>query len=147
MPYNRIQVESRVQRFERLVQCEKLVPLEALKPVAKIVLKGFHIYASRFWIEEMFSDHKSRGLNLESTRLTDPDRLERLLVAVTLAYLRIMEVGALVVIRDRWRQVDNRGAERSVSLCQIGLRWLKERQNEGFLPPLFSWYFKPLEAT
>ena len=29
VPYNRIQVESRVQRFERLVQCEKLVPLEA----------------------------------------------------------------------------------------------------------------------
>ncbi|MDQ3009737.1 MAG: hypothetical protein M3X11_03400 [Acidobacteriota bacterium] len=42
VPYNRIQVESRVQRFERLVQCEKLVPLEALKPVAKKVLKGFH---------------------------------------------------------------------------------------------------------
>jgi|SRR5581483_2450325 len=105
------------------------------------------LYASRFWIEEMFSDHKSRGLNLEATRLTDPDRLERLLVAVTLAYLWIMEVGALVVRRAQWRQVDNRGADRSVSLCQIGLRWLQERRNEGFLPPLFSGCFKPLEAT
>ena len=105
------------------------------------------IYANRFWIEEMFSDHKSRGLNLESTRLTDPARLERLLVAVTLAYLWIMEVGALVVIRDQWRQVDNRGAERSVSLCQIGLRWLTEREKLGFLPPLFSGCFKPLEST
>ena len=45
------------------------------------------IYGQRFWIEEMFSDHKSRGLNLEATRLTAPDRLQRLLVAVTLAYL------------------------------------------------------------
>lgn len=105
------------------------------------------IYASRFWIEEMFSDHKSRGLNLESTRLTDPDRLERLLVAVTLAYLWIMEVGALVVRRGQWRQVDNRGAVRSVSLCQIGLRWLQERKHSGFLPPLFSGCFKPLEST
>jgi len=43
----------------------------------------------------MFSDHKSRGLNLESTRLTGPDRIERLLVAVTLAYLWIMERGRL----------------------------------------------------
>jgi hypothetical protein len=103
-------------------------------------------YAKRFWIEEMFSDHKSRGLNLEATRITDPDRLERLLVAVTLAYLWIMEVGALVVQQGRWRQVDNRGAERSVSLCQIGLRWLKERMNEGRLPPLFTGRFKPLEA-
>jgi len=105
------------------------------------------IYANRFWIEEMFSDHKSRGLNLESTRLRDPKRLERLLVAVTLAYLWIMEVGAWVVLNEKWRQVDNRGAERSVSLCQIGLRWLTERKNEGFLPPLFSGCFKPLEAT
>ena len=44
-------------------------------------------YGQRFWIEEMFSDHKSRGLNLESTRLTDSDRLQRLLVAVTFARL------------------------------------------------------------
>ena len=102
------------------------------------------IYAARFWIEEMFSDHKSRGLNLESTRITDPDRLERLLVAVTLAYLWIMQVGALVVRREQWRQVDNRGAQRSVSLCQIGLRWLRERMNQGLLPPLFTGCFKPL---
>jgi hypothetical protein len=105
------------------------------------------IYANRFWIEEMFSDHKSRGLNFESTKLTDPDRIERLLVAVTLAYLWIMEVGAFVVNGGQWRQVDNRGAERSVSLCQIGLRWLRERQNLGFLPPIFTGCFKPLEAT
>jgi hypothetical protein len=111
------------------------------------VKKVREIYASRFWIEEMFSDHKSRGLNLESTRLTDPKRLERLLVAVTLAYLWIMEVGAWVVLHNKWRQVDNRGAERSVSLCQIGLRWLTEGRNEGFFPPLFSGYFKPLETT
>jgi hypothetical protein len=107
--------------------------------------KAREIYSNRFWIEEMFSDHKSRGLNLESTRLTDPDRIERLLVAVTLAYLWIMEVGVFVVNSGQWRQVDNRGASRSVSLCQIGLRWLSERRNRGFLPPLFSGCFEPLE--
>jgi hypothetical protein len=79
--------------------------------------------------------------------LTDPDRIERLLVAVTLAYLWIMEVGVFVVNSGQWRQVDNRGASRSVSLCQIGLRWLSERRNLGFLPPLFSGCFKPLEAA
>jgi len=40
VPYRRIQLESRVERFELLVQCEKLIPLEALKPVAKKLLKG-----------------------------------------------------------------------------------------------------------
>jgi len=105
------------------------------------------IYAARFWIEEMFSDHKSRGLNLESTRLTDPDRLECLLVAVTLAYLWIMEVGALVVRRHQWRRVYNRGAQPRVSLCQIGLRWLTEGLTQGFLPPLFTGCFRPLVET
>jgi hypothetical protein len=104
-------------------------------------------YAQRFGIEEMFSDHKSRGLHLEATRLTDPDRLERLLVAVTLAYLWIMEVGVLVVVTERWRYVDNRGAQRSLSLCQIGLAWLDECRNEDVSPPLFTGSFKPLPET
>jgi hypothetical protein len=104
------------------------------------------IYAERFWIEEMFSDHKSRGLNLEATRITDPDRLERLLVAVVLAYLWIMEIGTLVVRTGQWRQVDNRGAEPSVSLCQIGLRWLDEGLTNSFLPPRFRLRFEPLEV-
>ena len=31
-PYKRVQVESRIERFERLLQCEELVPLDALNP-------------------------------------------------------------------------------------------------------------------
>ena len=104
-------------------------------------------YEKRYWIEEMFSDHKRRGLNLEQTRLVDEDRLQRLLVAVTLAYLWLMQVGFQVVRRGWWRQVDNRGATRSVSLCQIGLRWLKEQMNQGLLPPLFTACFEPLNET
>src|SRR6516225_3488993 len=42
VPYKRIQIESRVERFERLLQCEKLIPLVALKPVDKKVLKSLH---------------------------------------------------------------------------------------------------------
>lgn len=58
-----------------------------------------------------------------------------------------MEVGALVVQRGQWHQVDNRGAQRRVSLCQIGLRWLQERRNHGFLPPMFTERFGSLETT
>ncbi len=99
------------------------------------------IYAKRFWIEEMFSDQKSRGLNLESTRLTDLDRLERLLVAVVIAYLWIMEIGAQVLSKGLWREVDNRGAKRSVSLCQIGLRWISKLLDEAIAPLLFTGRF------
>lgn len=99
------------------------------------------IYAKRFWIEEMFSDQKSRGLNLESTRLTDPLRLERLLTAVVIAYLWVMQIGADVVNKGLWREVDNRGARRSVSLCQIGLRWLSKLLDEAIAPLLFTGRF------
>jgi hypothetical protein len=39
VPFKRIQIESRVERFERLLQCKKFVPLDALKPVAQKALK------------------------------------------------------------------------------------------------------------
>lgn len=105
------------------------------------------IYAKRFWIEEMFSDHKSRGLNLEKTRLTDADRLQRLLVAVSLAYLWLMEIGFSVVGTGKTKQVDNKGAKRSVSLCQIGLRWLRELFSDGISPPLFTVNFGGIGTT
>lgn len=104
-------------------------------------------YGKRYWIEEMFSDHKRRGLNLESTRIVDAARLQRLLIAVTLAYLWLMQIGFQVVKRGWWRQVDNRGKQRSVSLCQIGLRWLKEKMNQSLHPPIFTLFFEPLKDT
>lgn len=79
--------------------------------------ESIEIYAKRFWIEEMKSFHKSRGLNLEKTRLKDAGRLQRLLVVVTLAYLWLMEIGFLVVSRGQTKAVDNKGRNRSVSLC------------------------------
>jgi hypothetical protein len=104
-------------------------------------------YGKRYWIEEMFSDHKSRGLNLEGTRILASDRLQRLLVAVVLAYLWLMQIGFQVVQKGWWRQVDNRGKERSVSLCQIGIRWLEELRNNGVLPPLFTLAFDSIKHS
>ena len=62
----------------------------------------------------------------------------KLLVAVTIAYLWLMEIGFSVVSTGNAKQVDNKGAERSVSLCQIGLRWLRELFSDGVSPPLFT---------
>ena len=109
--------------------------------------ESIRVYERRFWIEEMFSDHKSRGLNLERTRITDPNRLERLVVAMTIAYLWIMEIGALMLRQGKCKKVDNKGAQRSVSICQIGLRWLRELFHEGVLPPVLTMNFGALEKT
>jgi hypothetical protein len=51
--------------------------------------ESIEVYAKRFWIEEMFSDHKSRGLNLEKTRLTDADRIQKLLVAARVSVFMV----------------------------------------------------------
>jgi hypothetical protein len=102
------------------------------------------VYGKRYWIEEMFSDHKSRGLNLEKTRLKDADRIQKLLVAVTIAYLWLMQIGNSVVSQGETKQVDNKGAQRSVSLCQIGLRWLRELIAEGVSPPIFTANFEEI---
>lgn len=96
------------------------------------------VYQKRYWIEEMFSDHKSRGLNLEKTRLRDAERIQKLLVAVATAYLWLMQIGHSVVVTGNHKEVDNKGAKRSVSLCQIGLRYLRELIAEGVSPPIFT---------
>ncbi len=111
------------------------------------VTESIAIYAKRFWIEEMFSDHKSRGLNLEKTRIVDADRLQRLLVAVSLAYLWLMEIGFSVVGTGKVKQVDNKGVSRSLSMCQIGLRWLRELFSDGISPPLFTVNFGAIGMT
>ena len=58
-----------------------------------------------------------------------------------------MQIGNLVVVQGETKQVDNKGAERSVSLCQIGLRWLRELLFEGVSPPIFTANFEVNRGT
>jgi len=44
-------------------------------------------YKKRFSIETMFSDMKSRGFNIHKAKLTDPERIAKLMIAVALAYM------------------------------------------------------------
>lgn len=45
------------------------------------------IYAKRAWIEPMHKDWKSNAFDLEKTRVTDPKRIETLLIPIAFAYL------------------------------------------------------------
>lgn len=47
--------------------------------------RGLNLYRRRWGIECMFADAKTRGLNIEDTHITDPDKLATLLVLVALA--------------------------------------------------------------
>jgi len=83
-------------------------------------------YALRMRIEESFRDDQSGGFDLEHTRLKDPARLERLLLAVAIATLWCHELGEQV-IQDQALQdeLDPGGKERELSIFQLGLRFIK----------------------
>ncbi len=51
-------------------------------------------YAFRSWIEQGFKDFKRGGFHWQRTRMTDPARVERLWLALSLALLWTLEVGA-----------------------------------------------------
>ena len=50
-------------------------------------------YSGRWGIEPMFSDFKSRGFGVEDTQIRYPDRLERLLLVMSLALYQAVSTG------------------------------------------------------
>lgn len=78
-------------------------------------------YKKRFQIETMFSDKKSRGFNLQKTHISDPERINRLLMVVALAYIFIIYFGIYAVKNDLVKII-HRTDRCDLSLCQLGFR-------------------------
>jgi hypothetical protein len=51
-------------------------------------------YEKRFGIEPMFKDQKSNGFDIEGTKVTDPKRIETLLIVMALAHIFCTSEGA-----------------------------------------------------
>jgi hypothetical protein len=79
------------------------------------------LYRRRMHIDEMFSDLKKRGFQLEDTRLRDPQRLGRLLALLSLTYLWLLLAAAIIIRRGCRRLVDP-ASKRQLSYLQIALR-------------------------
>ena len=98
-------------------------------------------YGWRMDIEESFRDDQAGGFDMEHTQLQHPERLERLLLALALATLWCHELGEHVLAQgeDCRREIDA-GAERELSLFQLGLRWLKRCLSIGIkrLPRFYA---------
>jgi hypothetical protein len=97
--------------------------------------EAIRYYQKRFRIETFFSDQKSRGFHIHKSRLTDPNRLSRLLIASCLAYIWIVYLGSLCK-KDGWQSVIHRRKRCDLSLFQLGLRLLEYFLNEGLLIPV-----------
>lgn len=92
-------------------------------------------YKKRFGIETFFSDQKSRGFYLAHSHLSDPQRLNRLLMATCLAYIWMVCLGAHVVASGKLALI-HRTHRCDLSLFQIGLIWLEHCLNEDLPIPV-----------
>ncbi|MBV6395083.1 MAG: hypothetical protein HFACDABA_00654 [Anaerolineales bacterium] len=83
-------------------------------------------YGGRMSIEQSFRDDKSGGFDMEHTRLQHAERIDHLLLAIAIATLWCHELGEFVLKQgdDSRCQVDP-SYKRTLSLFQLGLRWLK----------------------
>ena len=93
------------------------------------------LYTKRFRIEPFFSDQKSRGFHLHTSHLADPQRLSRLLIAVCLAYIWIVSLGA-VCMQEGWTSIIHRRHRCDLSLFQLGMRLLEYFLNEDLPIPV-----------
>jgi hypothetical protein len=82
------------------------------------------VYQKRFVIETMFGDFKSRGFNLQKSGLSEPERLQRLLMPVALAYIWLVFLGHFAR-HSHWQAIIHRKNRCDLSLFQLGKRLLK----------------------
>ena len=91
-------------------------------------------YAGRMGIEQSFRDDKSGGFDLEHTRLHHAQRIDHLLLALAIATLWCHELGEFVLQEGEPARCSVDPAhERTLSLFQLGLRWLKRFLATGLL--------------
>ena len=81
-------------------------------------------YLKRMHIEQSFRDDKSGSFDLAATKLTDPERLNHLLLAIAVATLWIYDIGEQVM-RARERSEIDPAFKRQLSVFQIGWRKLR----------------------
>jgi hypothetical protein len=85
-------------------------------------------------IEATFQDWKRRGFRLEQSRVTDADRLERLLLVVSLAYWWLLGLGRQLIRRGQ-RPRHERADRRDLSQLHLGVRLLQQCVAAATPPP------------
>lgn len=93
------------------------------------------LYPYRMWTEEMFGDLKGNGFDLEATHLRQTDKLNRLTLAVSVLYVRLVALGVELTKLGRAREVD-RPDRRDLRFFRRGFDFLKRALKLNLpLPP------------
>ncbi len=80
---------------------------------------------------EIFRDEKSGGFQLQRSRLTTPDALDRLLLCLAITTLYLTSLGIGVVQAEQWSRVDHHWG-RGLSYLQLGARWRRQQTQRGW---------------
>ena len=100
-------------------------------------------YARRFGCEELFSDLKKRGFNWEDSRIPDPQRLSRLLLALALLVFFLLALGRYLRLAQLNLELTSPSHRFRLSLFQTARRWLLRRLAQHRLPThLFDFHFR-----
>jgi hypothetical protein len=73
------------------VRHNRLLLIATSLPLSQETQRG---YRKRPWTEPRFGDLKGHGFDFQACHLRHPDRLDRLMVAMALAYLRLCFLGS-----------------------------------------------------
>jgi hypothetical protein len=92
-------------------------------------------YRRRARAEATYADCKARGWAVERSKVADPARLERLLLALHLALWWAHQLGLRAIRRGARRRFD-RADRRDLALVRLGRAWLAERLDHDRRPPL-----------
>ena len=123
---------------------KELLALISDKPANRARLSNYRL---RMQIEESFKDDKSSGFDMEHTRLSHPDRIERLLLCVAIATVYCHEIGEFCLkAGDSLRRIIDPGRERELSIFQLGLRFLHRCLATALvLIPIFKLRLHPIK--
>ena len=105
-------------------------------------------YRLRFTIETLFSDVKGRGFNLSKTRLYHPERVNRLMLAVSIAYVFSIYLGIQAIFTrsvETIARLPDSWYDAYYSLFQLGLIYLDYILNKYFPIPIMETFPKPHE--
>ena len=83
----------------------------------------------------MFANHKSRGFHIHKSHRNKPERLARLLLTTSLAYLWVHEV-AMFAQAQGWVAPFHRTDRCDLSLFHSGLRAMRYARREGKRIPM-----------
>jgi hypothetical protein len=92
--------------------------------------QALDLYKTRYLLETIFSDYKSRGFGLESSHLSCPKRLSRLLIACALAYWWLTYLGVKAQQLE-WDKIRKRADRCDPRMFQLGWRFMEELLNRG----------------